>query len=156
MTNSLGTVFTYNNPWNRLDSVGAVNYTYDNNGNLKTKVDSTGTTTNVWDYADRLAAETLPGNGGTVYFTYDPFGRRIQKKLVQNSVSTTTNYLYDGANIIEEVDASGNQIRSFTQGPGVDQPLAITQNNATWYYEADGLGSITSLTDITGAVTDSY
>src|SRR5439155_10686970 len=68
----------------------------------------------------------------------------------------TTNYLYDGANIIEEVDASGNQIRSFTQGPGVDQPLALTSSGVTSYYEADGLGSITSLTDITGTVTDSY
>jgi len=156
LTNSLGSIFTYNNPWNRLDSVGAVNYTYDNNGNLKTKTDSTGTPTNFWDYENRIIAEVLPNSGGTVYFSYDPFGRRIQKKFTQNFVTTTTNYIYDGANIIEEVDASGNQLRRFTQGSGIDEPLAITQNNATWYYQADGLGSITSLTDLTGTVTDSY
>jgi hypothetical protein len=51
-----------------------------------------------------------------VTFKYDPFGRRIQK----SSWLGTTNYLYDGkavsANIIEEVDSSGNALASYTNG----------------------------------------
>jgi RHS repeat-associated protein len=38
----------------------------------------------------------------------------------------------------------------------VDEPLALYQGLTTSYFHADGLGSITSLTDPTGAVAASY
>ena len=40
-------------------------------------VNSSGTTTYAWDFENRLTSVALPGSGGTVYFKYDPFGRRI-------------------------------------------------------------------------------
>jgi hypothetical protein len=43
-------------------------------------------------------------NVGTTNFRYDPFGRRIQK----SGPLGTTNYLYDGRNVLEEVDNAGN------------------------------------------------
>jgi len=49
---------------------------YDYNGNTATRTDSTGTTSYVWDFENRLTSVSLSG-GGTVYFKYDPFGRRI-------------------------------------------------------------------------------
>ncbi|HLJ27685.1 MAG TPA: hypothetical protein VKY85_13325 [Candidatus Angelobacter sp.] len=49
-------------------------------------------------------------------FKYDPFGRRIQKN--------STNYVYDGAIVIEEVDQSGNPLARYTQGAGIDEPLS--------------------------------
>jgi RHS repeat-associated protein len=157
LTDLNGANYIYNNPWNRLDSAGDTSYSYDADGNRKTKVDSTGTTTYYWDPENRLAAVALPNNGGILYFTYDPFGRRIQKRLYQNGVfTTTTNYLYDGANVIEEVDQNGNQVAKYSQGPGIDQPLTITQGGVTSYYQADGLGSISSLTNSEGGITDTY
>src|SRR5206468_2051350 len=117
-----------------------VTYTYDNNGNTLTKVDSTGTTTYNWDVEDRLASVVLPGSGGTVNFKYNPFGRRIQK----SSSSGTTNYVYDNTNVLEEVDNSGNVLARYVQGPGADAPLSETRSGTTSYYEADGLGSVTS------------
>lgn len=42
-------------------------------------VNSSGTTTYTWDFENRLATTVLPGSGGTVYYKYDPFGRRIYK-----------------------------------------------------------------------------
>lgn len=122
------------------------------NGNTATKVDSNGTTTYSWDYIDRLASVTLPGTGGTVTFKYDPFGRRIQKV----STTGTTNYLYDGANSIEELDATGTVLARYSQGPGVDQPLSDVVGGAAKFYDPDGLGSITSLADISGTLTDTY
>ncbi len=66
------------------------------------------------------------------------------------------NYLYDGANVIEEVDGTGTVLARYSQGPGVDQPLDVFTGGATKYYDADGLGSITSLADISGSLTDTY
>jgi RHS repeat-associated protein len=91
-----------------------------------------------------------------VTFKYDPFGRRIQKAFTVNSVTTTTNYLYDGPDVIEEMDASGNQVARYSMGIAIDEPLAMTRGGVTSFYEADGLGSITSLTNSSGTITDSY
>lgn len=72
-----------------------------------------------WDFENRLASVTLPGTGGVVSFTYDPFGRRIQKA----SPAGTTIYVYDGSNIIEELSGTGALQERYTYGPGVDEPL---------------------------------
>lgn len=149
---SLGVSSYSYNASNELTSKGAATYTYDSNGNMLTKTDSTGTTTYTWDFENRLASVALPGSGGTVTFKYDPFGRRAQK----SSLLGTTNYLYDGADSLEEVDTSGNVLARYTQGPGIDQPLAEVRSGTTSYYEADGLGSITSLSNSSGALANTY
>ncbi len=143
--------YSYNNS-NQLTSTPGATYTYDNNGNTLTKVDVSGTTTYAWDFENRLLSVTLPGSGGTVSFKYDPFGRRIQK----SSAVGTTNYAYDGADMAEEVDATGSAMARYAMGPGIDQPLAMLRSGATSYYQADGLGSITSLTDASGSLAASY
>ena len=61
----------------------------------------------------------LPGSGGIVTFKYDPFGRRIQK----SSASGMTNYLYDEANSVEEINTTGTLIARYAQGAGIDEPL---------------------------------
>jgi hypothetical protein len=63
----------------------------------------------------------------------------------------TTNYLYDGPNLLEEVDQSGTVLARYSGTQKVDEPLAELRSGATSYYEADGLGSITSLTGSSGA-----
>ena len=103
-------------------------------------------------YKNRLTSVTLPGTGGTVNFTYDPFGRRIRKVYG----SATTIYVYDGANVIEELNGSGNVTARFTQGAGIDEPLAMYRGATAGYYHADGLGSITALTNSSGTLAGSY
>jgi RHS repeat-associated protein len=41
-------------------------------------------------------------------------------------------------------------------GAGIDEPLAAYRGAASAYYEADGLGSITSLTGLSGSVSDNF
>ncbi len=144
-------------PWtfddsNHLLSTPSTTFTYDNNGNTLTKADTNGTTGYNWDYDNRLTSVTLPGDGGVVSFNYDPFGRRIRK----SGASGTTIYAYDGANIVAEYDPAGTVLARYTQGEGIDEPLAMSRAGAFSFYDADGLGSITSLADGTGSPISTY
>lgn len=58
--------------------------------------------------------------------------------------------------MIEELGGGGNLLAHYTQGAGIDDPLAMTGAGGTYFYHADGLGSITSLTDPAGALAASY
>lgn len=72
------------------------------------------------------------------------------------SPTATSIFAYDGTGIVETVNASGSPVARYTQSPIIDEPLAELRGTATDYYEADGLGSVTSLTDTTGALAQTY
>jgi RHS repeat-associated protein len=140
------------NAYNELTSKPGMEYSYDGNGNLLSKLNSGGTTSYVWDPENRLTSITLPGSGGTVSFQYDPFGRRIYK----SSPLGTTIFVYDGYSVIEEVNADGSLIACYTQSLGIDEPVAMLRGNTMSYYQADGLGSVTSLSDSKGNLVSTY
>lgn len=141
-----------NNTSNELTSRPGVSYTFDNNGNELTKVDSTGTTSYAWDFENRLTSVTLPGTGGSVSFSYDPFGRRIKKV----SGAGTSIFAYDGINLVEETNAAGSAAARYAQGTRFDEPLAMQRSSTTSYYETDGLGTVTSLSNGAGALAQTY
>jgi RHS repeat-associated protein len=124
----------------------------DHNGNTQTKVVGTNTTSYAWDYENRLSSVTLPGSGGTVSFKYDPFGHRIYK----SSSAGTSIYAYDGENLIEETNGAGAVVARYSQTQNIDEPLAMLRGGATSFYEEDGLGSVTSLSNGAGALAQSY
>jgi RHS repeat-associated protein len=106
-----------------------------------------------WDFENRLTEAVVPGtNGGTTTFKYDPFGRRIQK----SGPLGTTNYLYDGPNIVEEADQVGSLIARYAQSRVLDEPLAEFSSGAISYYLSDSLDSITSLTNSLGVLGNTY
>jgi RHS repeat-associated protein len=151
-TTSLGVSSYSNNVSNELTSTSSNSYTYDANGNRLTGTTGSNTTTYTWDYENRLTSVTLPGTGGTVTFKYDPFGRRIYK----SSSSGTSIYTYDGDNLIEETNAAGAAIARYSQGLNIDEPLAMLRSSTTSFYNADGLGSVTSLSNSAGALVQTY
>ena len=105
-----------------------------------------------WDFEDRLTSVTVPGVGTTTY-RYDPFGRRIQK----SSPTWTGSFVYDGHNLIETVNSSGAIVARYTQTRVMDEPLAeLRSGGSSSYYEADDLGSITSLSSSAGALANTY
>jgi RHS repeat-associated protein len=121
---------------NRLTAKTGATYTYDNNGNTLTKTDSTGTTMYTWDFENRLASATKPGSS-TVTFKYDPFGRRIEKN--------TQTYVYDGANLIEDLNSAGTMTSTYVYGQRVDDLL----ESAGRFVFQDGLGSIIQTEKVT-------
>lgn len=149
---SLGlSAYSYN-PSNELTSTSSASYTYDPNGNLTSKTDSTGTTNYTWDFENRLTSVALPSTGGTVTIKYDPSARRIYK----SSASGTSVYVYDGPTLVEEANSSGAVVARYSQAHNIDEPLAMSRSGATSYYEADGLGSVTSLSTTAGALANTY
>jgi len=94
--------------------------------------------------------KTAVGSG--VSFKYDPFGRRIYK----SSSSGTSVYAYDGSDIVEETNSSGSVVARYAQGENIDEPLAMLLAGTASYYHADGLGSVTSLSNSAGALAQTY
>jgi RHS repeat-associated protein len=151
LSNLSGSAWSYNTS-NELNSRPGASYTYDANGNTTSKTDSTGTTTYSWDFENRLTSVTLPGSGGTVSYAYDPFGRRIKKV----SSAGTSVFVYDADNLTEEVNSSGAVVARYSDGANVDEPLAVLRSGTTSYFEADGLGSVTSLSNVAGSLANTY
>jgi RHS repeat-associated protein len=94
--------------------------------------------------------KTAVGSG--VSFKYDPFGRRIEK----TTSSATSIYAYDWDNLIEETNSSGAAVARYAQTQNIDEPLAMLRSAATSYYDADGLGSVTSLSSAAGSIANAY
>ncbi|HEV2233469.1 MAG TPA: RHS repeat-associated core domain-containing protein [Terriglobia bacterium] len=140
--------YSYNSS-NELTSASPATFTYDANGNMTGKTAPNGTTTYAWDFENRLTSVTVP-KGTVLHYQYDPFGRRIF------SDGTGRIFVYDGDNVIENLDLTGKVVARYTQGLGIDEPLEVFGSGASSYYEADGLGSITSLTSASGAVANTY
>jgi RHS repeat-associated protein len=83
-------------------------------------------------------------------------GSRLRQTVIGG---TTTNLLYDGERLVAEYDVSGNLLRRYVHGSGVDEPLVKYEGAGTtsksWYY-ADHLGSVVANADATGIATATY
>ena len=136
---------------NRLLSFDGTGYTYDNNGNMISRTDSSGTTTYQYNSENQLIGINKP-NGTVITYRYDPFGKRIERDVN----GTITRYLYDGEDILYELDGSNTTLARYTHGPGIDEPLIMERGGANYYYHADGLRSITHITDAAGNIVQAY
>ena len=140
---------TYNyNSSNELTSNSSGSYTYDANGNTLSDAQGRSFT---WDYENRLTQAVNP-SVGTTTFKYDPWGRRIYKQ----SPNFTGSFLYDGNNLIETVSGSGSEIASYANGGDLDQPYAELRSGTVSYSEQDAANSVTSLSNSTGALANTY
>ena len=147
------------NAGNQLTADATHSYQYDDNGNLtrKTLLATGNYSQYTYDAENRLTKiEDFVAGNPTAAFTstyrYDGLGRRIEK--VTNG--QTKRYIYDGEDILLEYDGANVLQARYTHGPGIDEPIAVTKGGATYFYHQDGLGSVTDLTDSTGATAKSY
>ncbi|KAF0145269.1 MAG: YD repeat-containing protein [Nitrospirae bacterium] len=149
------------NQGNQLTNDRKNQYEYDANGNLVKKTTSEGMTAYFYDYENRLIKVVKQENNETVVvsFKYDPFGRRIEKKVAGDDGTKTYNYVYDNEDIILEYETKTDgkvETTRYTHGLGIDEPLAVEQKGNVYYYHADGLGSIIALTDKRQKTVQSY
>ena len=138
-------------PFNKLTNTASESYTFDNNGNLLTRTDSQGTTTFTWNEENQLTQVTLPGSL-TINYKYDGLGRRIQRTT---SAGADERYVYDGHDVLLDLNADWSVAASYLNGPGVDNHLR--QTNAVTgvsYFLNDHLRSTAGLTDATGNLVE--
>ena len=118
---------------NQLTEWGTASLFYDANGNIT----SDGVNSYTWNARNQLASMNFGANS----FRYDAYGRRVTKTIS----STTTNYLYDGANILQEL--SGTTPTANLLSGGIDEVFTRTDSNGTANFLTDALGSAINLTD---------
>ncbi len=101
-------------------------------------------------------------------YQYDSLGHRTCSVRFQSGISTTNYYIYaaspgsggNGIQCVADIDSSGNLLRSYTWGPGIDNLLAMTVYTGTvtktYYALTDHLGTVHALTDSSGNIVESY
>jgi RHS repeat-associated protein len=145
------------------------NFGHDLDGNLT----SDGRFIYTWDAENRLVqVETVAGtpdsNKRRIRFELDPLGRRLRKTVYlwagsdfSTNPNTDIKYVYDGLNLIAELDglSSNAVLRRYTWGTdlsgtlqgagGVGGLLSMTDQTvtpaATYFYTYDGNGNVTML-----------
>jgi len=127
---------------NQLTNWKGATLTYDANGNLT----SDGTNTYTWNARNQLVSISGSVNAS---FQYDAFGRRVSK-----TIGGTTQFLYDGANPVQEI--SGTSAAANLLTGDVDEYLQRTDSAGARSFLSDALGSTLALTDSTGTVQTSY
>ncbi len=140
---------------NQYTSAGATNYEYDENGNLAD--DSTNTYT--YDYKNRLIEVTRKSDSRDIaYYKYDCLNRRLSKQVWDDDGSSysTTRFVWDGWQIIEERNVSDAIVAEYVYGRGIDEPLMMERGGQQYYYHTNALGSITHVTNSTGSVVEKY
>ena len=128
---------------NELTGWGTANLFYDANGNMT----SDGTHSYAWDARNRLSQID---SGNTASFVYDPMGRRVSK----NILGTSTNFLYDGANVVQEL--SGTTPTANLLSGGVDEEFQRTDLAGARSLLTDALGSTLALADSSGTLQTTY
>lgn len=170
VSNSTGVIesYTYDNVGNRTkliegtqttnytysadDSMltaGSNSYTYDANGNLLTRTGAAQS----YEYnpADQLIKVNLPGNKNNS-FKYYSDGSRLSMTDQNGSL---TYFLYDGDNILAELNADGTTRNTYTSN-GVNGWISKNSPTESYFYYTDGIGSISNLTDGDEATVKSY
>jgi RHS repeat-associated protein len=127
---------------NQLTEWGTASLYYDPNGNMT----SDGLNSYAWNSRNQLASMNFGANS----FQYDAYGRRASKTIS----STTTNFLYDGANIVQEL--SGTTPTANLLSGGIDEVFTRTDSSGTASFLTDALGSTLALTNSSGSTLAQY
>ena len=143
-------------------------FSYDLDGNLT----ADGLWDYVWDAENQLTSMTMKTGLPTgmtrkrLEFVYDYLGRRVEKKVIDSwtgsSGTTITHlrYVYDGNNLIAELDASGNSVTVLSTyvwgldlsgttwgAGGVGGLLMIKDGSKVYFPGYDGNGNVSGLVD---------
>lgn len=124
---------------------------YDGNGNVTSKTAQNGTTTFVYDAAQRLRSITGPDGNETNVFSADGQRRDIASPAVSGEIRPQ----YDlSGNAVVDLGNDNTLWNYRLFGPGTDEPLAEwwRVRGHTIYLHHDALGSVTAVTKSDGTV----
>jgi len=156
------TSFTYDTNGNRLSAGGQTStydaqdrlltgpgatYAYSNNGDLKTKVTSAGSTTYAYDLLGALRSVSLP-SGDFVKYVIDGQERRVGRVWEHGTQRVTQSFLYDDQlHIAAELDGQGTVVSTFVYGMRPNVPDAMVRGGSTYRILSDWRGSVRAVVD---------
>ena len=140
------------NDLDQYTQVGTETFGYDGNGNLSTSTSGSEVTTYDWDEEDGLVS--LDRGAVHIEYQYDYQGRLMAKTIDDQEIR----YVWDGLYLIAEMDSAGNVLKRYVYGAAIDEVLVVTVDNAKYWAQQDGLGSVVGTTNNSGVViaTSSY
>lgn len=150
VTENISAVYNDLNQLTQLNENGVVSeFNYDNNGNLL-NIQKNNITIASYEYDVRDQMVSAKNDAGTevARFDYDFEKKRISKRNDQ----ITTNYVYAGYNVINELK-NNNLAASYTIGAG-EIVRGDFETEGGKYYYTDAQGSVTSLSDTAGTLTN--
>jgi RHS repeat-associated protein len=105
-----------------------------------------------YDSKNRLLSAVSAGMGVNLAMAYD-----ADNKVVSRTLNGTTRYfIYDGWSLIAEYNSTGDLMKSYAHGAGIDEILVQTQGSTDAFYHHDALGSTVLLTNASGNIVRSY
>jgi RHS repeat-associated protein len=122
----------------RLLTYGGTTFAYTANGELRTKTDSTGTTTYTYDAVGSLIAVSLP-DGRLIEYVTDGRGRRIGKMV--NGVLVKQWLYHNYLKPIAELDGTGNLMAQYVYGSKSNLPDLVIRGGDSLRVISDQLDS---------------
>jgi RHS repeat-associated protein len=138
------------NAADQLIQAGTETLTYDANGNLIARKGA-GDWRYGYDDMNRLVEAAGPA-GTRIRYGYDATGSRVWREDAEGRRW----FLYDGLDLVQELDAKLQTRATYIHATGIDRPVAMLRDGKAYYYHADHLGSIRLLTDERGRVVARY
>ncbi|MGA1840629.1 MAG: RHS repeat-associated core domain-containing protein, partial [bacterium] len=138
---------------------GLTTFSYNDNGDLTGMDSPTETATYSYDPVGRLIAAQVnrEGNLLNTMYEYDHNNNRIRSIVTDSSSTQDISMLVDPtfqfAQVLEEQDAAGNLVASYTYGNDL---LAQQRPEGLSYYHHDRIGSVRMLTTINGSPVNDY
>ena len=121
----------------RLLTYGTSSFSYTANGELATQKTGTQTTTYTYDVLGNLTSVTLPSATKLTYLV-DPENHRVAKQV---NGAQQTGYLYDGDQIVAQLNGSNQIVSQFVYATGATSPDYMVNGGVTYRIIADQLGS---------------
>lgn len=151
--NILGNGRTYDNA-NRLILDANTAYSYDANGNLTQKQETTtgARVAYTWNAKNQLLKMESYADGtsatpvSTTTYTYGPLGRRWSKTVD----GVVARYVYSGDNRIGTLDGSNAVVEYVSFSGMIDEPVGMEKGGNSYFFHSNHQGSVMALTDGAG------
>ncbi|MSU59998.1 MAG: PEP-CTERM sorting domain-containing protein [Pedosphaera sp.] len=142
------------NAANEITLINGNPISHDNSGNLS----NDGVYAYSYDEENRLTQVQRIADSAIVgRYYYDALNRRVIKIANASGTPVTNVWVYDGsARIIEERNAAGATLATYTYGNYVDEVLTMDRGGSTYYYHQNSLWSPSALSDSSGNVAERY
>lgn len=132
---------------NRYQSFNNASYAYDTDGNVIQKYDPARFNRQFFWSAENRLDSLVQGGWWRIHYEYNAFGQPVKKwRGDPSTISVDRYYLWDGDQLLADMDGSFNRVADYVYAPGIDQPFAgvfgFTTATSIRYHAQDELGNV--------------